>query len=445
VAIALVAGACSSGRSSDAGSTTATTTASATDDSTFGDLASPCSPGDATGATAQGVTNDAITIGYGDDAGYQPAPGLSHQLSDAIKGMIAWCNDQGGINGRKVVGDYYDAKVTEVTNAMTQACSQAFMLVGQGWVFDSGQESTRQGCGLPAVPGYAVSPAFSNAPDQVQSVPNPVDYMPTEFAAAFQKLFPEQIKKTATVYADYPATKDPKDKVVATYPQFGFNFLDCPQVYGIQGESDWKPLAQKLKDCGAEVVYFVGSPYPNFENFLDAANQVDYHPIWFSDANMYDEALAKWNVNGYADKVYMRSSFVPLFEADKVPAIQKYIDVVTASGGEVNQLGEQAASSFLLWATAAKQCGSTLTRECVMGELAKVTSWTGGGLHSEGNPAGNLPATCGMVLKVTGTSFERVYPEEPGTLDCSPDYATKVTGPLIDRSNLDANRISQLS
>ena len=166
LALALVAGACSSGRSSDAGDgTTATTKASAADETAFGDLASPCGPGEATGATAQGVTADAVTIGYGDDAGYQPAPGLSHELSDAMKAMIAWCNDQGGINGRKVVGNYYDAKVTEVTNAMTQACEEVFMLVGQGWVFDSGQETTRQGCGLPSVPGYAVSPAFSNAPE----------------------------------------------------------------------------------------------------------------------------------------------------------------------------------------------------------------------------------------------------------------------------------------
>ena len=65
-----------------------------------------------------------------------------------MKAMIAWCNDQGGINGREVVGNYYDAKVTEVTNAMTQACEEVFMLVGQGWVFDSGQETIRQGCGL---------------------------------------------------------------------------------------------------------------------------------------------------------------------------------------------------------------------------------------------------------------------------------------------------------
>ena len=454
LAMVLAAGACGGGRSTDdagggggdggtgGGGTTATTQPAV---ATFGDLESPCGPGDASGATSQGVTDTKITIGYGDDAGYQPAPGLSHELSDAMKAMIGWCNDQGGINGREVVGNYYDAKVTEVNNAMTAACAEVFMLVGEGWVFDSGQETIRRGCDLPAVPGYAVSPAFSNAPDMYQGVPNPVDFMPVAFASTMQKLFPEKIKKSAVVYANYPATKDPKDKVLATFPAFGFNFLPCDQVYGIQGEADWKPFAQKLKDCGAEVVYFVGSPYPNFENFLDAANQVDYKPIWMSDANMYDETLAQWNVNGYADNVYIRSSFTPLFEANTVPAVQQYIDIVTTSGGEVNQLGEQATSSFLLWATAAKACGSDLTRECVVQELAKVDSWTGGGLHSKTNPAENLPPECGMVLKVQGTGFVRVSPEGAGELDCDPSFVAKVTGPVVDQGNLDAERKSQLS
>ena len=444
--VALVAASCGSGRDEDAGSSgTSTTEATSSSETSFGDLESPCGPGDATGATAQGVTDSEIVIGYGDDAGYQAAPGLSAELSDAMVAMIDWCNEQGGINGREVVGNYYDAKVTEATNAMTSACEQVFFLVGEGWVFDSGQEAVRQPCGLPAVPGYAVSPAFSNAPMMYSPVPNPVDYMPVHIAKVFQEMFPEQIKKTGLVYADYPATLDPKDKVVATFPQFGFEFLPCDQIYGIQGESDWKPLAQKLKDCGAEVVYFAGSPYPNFENFLDAANQVGFEPIWLSDANMYDETLAQWNVNGYADNVYVRSSFPPIFEADEVKAVQDYVDIVTASGGEVNQLGSQAASAFLLWATAARQCGSDLTRECVLDELSKVTSWTAGGLHSETNPGENLPPSCGMVMKLEGTEFVRVAPEEPGTLDCSDEYVAEVTGPIIDRSNLDADRISQLS
>ena len=125
------------------------------------------------------MTADSVTIGYGDDAGYQAAPGLNHEMSDAVKAMIDWCNDQGGINGRKVKGNYYDAKITEVNNVMTEACTQVFMLVGQGWALDCGAEETRVGCGLPAVPGLHGEPA-SVAPDMLsQPVPNPVDYTPT--------------------------------------------------------------------------------------------------------------------------------------------------------------------------------------------------------------------------------------------------------------------------
>ena len=46
-------------------------------------------PGTAKGATANGVTNTSITIGYGDDAGYAAAPGLDKEMSDAVKPMIA--------------------------------------------------------------------------------------------------------------------------------------------------------------------------------------------------------------------------------------------------------------------------------------------------------------------------------------------------------------------
>ncbi len=444
LALVLLAGACSSGRSADGGSTDTTTGGGGATTETFGTLDSPCGPGDASGATAQGVTDTQISIGYGDDAGYQPAPGLSHQMSDAMKAMISWCNDQGGINGRKVVGNYHDAAVTEVTNAMTDACESDFMLVGEGWVLDSGQETLRLGCGLPAIPGYAVSPQFANAPLMYQAVPNPADFVNVEVAAAFQKMFPTEITKTAVIYAEYPPTRDTKDKALQSFPKFGFTFLDCPQVYGIAGESDWKPLAQALKDCGAEVVYFVGSPYPNFENFLDAANQVDFHPIYITDANMYDLSFAAWNVNGYADQVYSRQTFLPLEEADQAEAISQFVDIVGSTGAEANQLGEQSTSSFLLWATAAKACGSELTRECVLAEVAKIESWTGGGLHAETDPSTNMPTDCGLVLKLDGTAFVRAYPDGAGTFDCDPSYVVALSGPVVDQANLDANRVAQL-
>ena len=305
------------------------------------------------------------------------------------------------------------------------------------------QEAVRLGCKLAAVPTFSVSAAFANAALMVQPVPNPIDYTPVEIAAAMQKQFPDKITKTAVMFANYASTIDTKDKVLASYPEFGFKFLDCPQQYNIAGESDWKPFVQRLKDCGAEMVYFTGSPAPNFENVLDAAKQIGYDPIWITDANFYDEAFAKWNTSGNADNVYVREAFIPLEEASSNPATQQYLDIVKGTGGDVNQLGMQAASAFLLWATAAKECGSTLTSTCVMDNLAKVTSWTGGGLHAETNPVSNKPPDCGLVLKLSGTSYTRYYPEEVATYDCDPSYVVQVTGAVVDQAHLDANRVSQ--
>jgi hypothetical protein len=146
-------------------------------------MASPCGQGEAKGATQQGVTDTSITIGFGDDAGYPAAPGLNKEMSDAMKAMIKWCNDQGGINGRQVIGNYRDAAIMNVANVMTAACAQDFMLVGQGWSLDSAQEQIRVGCKMASVPAYAVSPQFSNGPLMVQPSPNPVDFANVSAAA----------------------------------------------------------------------------------------------------------------------------------------------------------------------------------------------------------------------------------------------------------------------
>jgi hypothetical protein len=289
-----------------------------------------------------------------------------------------------------------------------------------------------------------VSPQFANAPLKWEPSPIPADFTNASAAAQLAELYPDKITKAAVMYANYSATIDSKDKVTSAWPSFGYRFLDCPQQYNIQGESDYRPFVQKLKDCGAEIVYFVGTPYPNFENVLSAADQVGFDPIWYVDVNFYDDSFRQWNTTGLADQVYLRNSFVPLEEASSNPATQQFLDIMKEYGGDVSQLGEQSASAFLLWATAARACGSNLTRECVAGELSSITAWTGGGLHAEANPGQNLPGECGLLLKLDGQAFVRVTPDEPGTYTCDASYAAKVSGPALERANLDANRISQL-
>jgi ABC-type branched-subunit amino acid transport system substrate-binding protein len=431
-----------SSASSAAATTAAATTTTAPKGTTFGDLASPCGPGSAKGATEQGVTADKITIGYGDDAGFAPSPGLNHEMTDAMKAMVKWCNGQGGINGRQIDGVYYDAKITEVNNVWLDACTKLFMMVGQGFALDGSQEDTRLGCNLATVPTYSVSADFANAPLMAQSVPNPIDYVPGQQFAALAKAFPDKIAKSALMFANFSATLDTKDKAAQAMQKFGFTILPCDQQYNINGEADWKPFVQKLKDCGAEMVYFTGSPFPNFENVLDAAAQLDYKPIWFVDTNFYVAQFAQWNTNGNGDNVYIRMAFIPLEQAATNPAVKAYIDTVKANGGDISQLGAQATSSFLLWAAAAKACGDTLTRQCVLDQIKALKEWKGGGLHATTHPADNKPPECGLTLKLTGTAFQQWNPAQAGQYDCSPDYVVPVTGAVVDQAALGPDRVS---
>jgi hypothetical protein len=393
----------------------------------FGSLASPCGPGTATGATDQGVTNTGIHIAYGDDKGFAASPGLDEEMGDAVQGMVKWCNDQGGINGRKIIGDYYDAAITQVNTVMQEACKTDFMLVGEGWALDEAAEQTRLGCNLAAVPGFAVGPDFANGPEMYQAVPNPDNYLPASIYYEMAQLFPQDISHFDFLHTTLAsATETTIAKVVYAVDAAGYHILNCGVTLNYNGEPDYKPFAQKFLSCGAKMIYINLGAGPVLFGMIQAMNEVGANPIYMAEANEYSSILSSWNTAGLGNNIYIREAFQPLENAAQVPVVQQYINIVKAVGGKTNQLGEQAASSFLLWATAAKSCGSTLTRQCIINYLSTVKSWTGGGLHAPADPADNMPPQCGLILKLTGTTFSQFYPKAIGQYDCMPKYLFKV-------------------
>ena len=77
----------------------------------------------------------------------------------------------------------------------------------------------------------------------------------------------------------------------------------------------------------------------------------------------------------------------------------------------------QSFSAALLCATAVAQVDE-LTRDNVLAELATITSWTGGGLHYEGNPADNAVGDCYTYFQVQDGKFVRIEPTEAATFTC---------------------------
>ena len=352
-------------------------------------------------------------------------------MGDAVKAMIAWCDAQGGINGRKIVGDYYDAAVTNVGSVMTQACKTDFMLVGEGFALDGLAEQTRLGCNLAAVPGFTVSPVVANAYEMYQAAPNPANASPVSIAYQGEKLFGSKTQHVGQYNSTLSTQQSSMAKAVQAYTEAGWKFVNCPFEVNYNGEANYTPFMQKLQSCGAQIVFDDATPGPTLYGALQAENQIGYNPIWLLDAAEYTEAFAQWNTSGLGNNVYVRIGFEPLEAAKVVPAVAEYLSVVKKSGGLTSALGEQSASSFLLWATEAKACGSTLTRQCMINHLSKVTSWTGGGLNAPSDPAKNLPAPCGILMKLDNTKWVQYYPKKLGTFDCSPKYIVPNTGSVI--------------
>src|SRR5271168_497849 len=265
-----------------------------------------------------------------------------------------------------------------------------------------------------------------------QASPNPANASPVSSAYEAEKLFGSKTKKVGVYDSTLSTQESSTAKAVQAFTEAGWKFLpNCAASVNYNGEANYTPFMQKLQTCGAQIIFNDATPGPTLYGALEAANQIGYNPVWLLDAAEYTEAFAQWNTSGLGNNVYVRIGFEPLEAAKVVPAVAQYLSIVKKDGGLTSALGEQAASSFLLWATEAKACGSTLTRQCMINHLSKVTTWTGGGLNAPSDPAKNQPAPCGILMKLDGTKWVQDYPKKLGSFDCSPKYIVPNSGSTI--------------
>jgi hypothetical protein len=421
VSLAAVVTGCGSARSDDPTSSGDGASTAPAEAASFGDLESPCGEGDASGATDQGVTDDSIAIGYGDDRGFVSAPGLSQEVGDAVDAMVKWCNEQGGINGRELVGTRYDAAISNMVPVMKEACAKEFMLVGDGFANDFAGDPIRVKCELPHVPAFTVGPNAGMGELKVEPMPYPADRYNAGGLKAAMELVPELAESVTTIGTDAPATMVSNYKVSAALATLGNAPKDCGVMLHMAGESSYAPLAQKLKGCDAKSFFNSYSPSPQIFGLLEANQQAGVDLPQLAESQWYGEAGAAWNAQTKAADGLLTTLMVqPLENADVNEAVAQYKEIVEDNGGKTGMTGEFATSAFLLWATAAKECGSELTRDCVMEQLAEVKDWTAGGLQAPTSPGENLPSECVMLVELNGGTWEQVFPEKRGEFSCDP-------------------------
>lgn len=443
-AAVLAATACSS---SDSGSDASTTSAApgsstpTTDGSgptggagDFGDLTGVCGPGTASGATDQGVSDNEIVVGTMSDPGNSIVPGLNEELFDAADAFVGWCNEAGGILGRQIVLNKRDAKLLEAGPRMVEACQSDFMLVGNGVALDDTVVEARNGCGLTEIVAFTVSQRAGRAEGSIAANVNS-DWMShlTGLLRRIKETDPEVLGFFGLLNNQNAALNAQGKRNAQAAVDLGYT-----QVYYEEtpiAVDNWRTYAENIKKAGVQVFSTQNTP-ENTAAIMRAMADVGYFPKYILvEANHYNPKFLEEAGDTLGQTTVLINSYLTPFElASQHPATQQYIDLVKQyADAEPRAIGVNAFSAWLLWATAARDCGSELTRACVMERAGSVTGWTGGGLHQPDAPknsAGpNSPCFLALRASVDGFSVDSgITAADSGLYNCDPANAAQVTG-----------------
>jgi hypothetical protein len=410
-----------------AGPTTAeagpTTTAAAAGLS-FGDLTNVCGPGSPTSAPNQGVTATDIKVSTFTDMGFTK----SAEFPDAAEVFTKWCNDAGGINGRKLVSNTRDARLTEDRQRMIEACASDFAVVGGGAAFDQAGVKDRLTCVMPEFPAQVVSVANTGSDLQVMITPFYPQFSPYEgyFDWLSNEAYPDSKNAIGIIAGDVPVTKDIATSENELWKSLGATVV-YNDLYPATGASDWTPYAQAIKDKGVKGLVFLGD-YRNLAKLEQSLTDIGYKPDWIdANSNAYNQeflGLAKTVLDKQNNHVPM--GIVPLESAADNPATQQLLDLYKKykPDAPITLPSVQAFSSWLIFASAATKCGENLTRRCLYDEGVKLQDgWTGGGLMAPTTvkAADGTPAICWSSMQATpaGWVVADVKPDS-GFFRCTP-------------------------
>ena len=435
----------SSTAGSTAGSTASSTATSAGGSSTtaaaggqrgpgdFGDLKAVCGPGNAKGATDQGVTDSEIVVGTDSDPGNTASPGLNQEIFDAGEAFVKWCNEAGGINGRKIKLNLHDAKLFEAGAAMVAACQTDFMLVGGGMALDAAAVEPRVGCGLTQIAAFTVSKVAGRAEGSIEAqVNNDSNAHNEPFLKALLEKEPDLANKFGLWNLDLPSVT-PTGKRTKNAAE-GLGYKTVVEETLPSAVDNWRPFVEKLKANDVQVLAYYGNPYA-FSAALKSMNDVGYFPKYiFQEGNFYDESLIQLGGDLLSKStIFVNNTIWPFELAKDNPATQEYIDMLHAYKADLQPklLGVNSLSAWLLWAQSARDCGSELTRKCVMDKASSVADWTGGGLHrpNKPGPTSEKMSECSDLLVATPKGFvQDTYLLAPNNKiwDCRPDKYTTV-------------------
>ena len=436
----LVVGACggSAGKTSDG--------PKAVSGGDFGTMKQVCHPAKGTNKDPgeRGVTKNSVSVVSASDAGSSLRPGLNQELWDASDVFVKWCNDNGGINGRKIILTKGNAELSRYSQVIADGCSNAFALVGGGGVYDNTGQEARVKCLLPDFPAFMGSPSARGSALLFQPMPSSSVQLTAGVIKFISEHYPETRDKVATVYGNVASMTLYRDQIMAaagTVPgdgmQWGKSIEDIE--YQAVGKETWQPDANTLKERGVQGLVFAGEP-ADLAKLLVAVDATGYTGLkWvYALPNSYgNELVTQAGKVLDSTKVYTHMFALPLETAQADPkahpATMQYIalfEKYLPTGRSDAMLGLHSFAAWLMFAQAAEQCGTNLTVACLVANASTIEAFDAGGLIAPTDPATGEVPKCfiPIVASSKGWSVPEDFKPKPGPFSCADDNVVDLQG-----------------
>lgn len=394
-------------------------------------------------STEIGITEDAITIQVMADVGSQFAPGLFQGAIDGVEAYAEYVNDNGGIACRELKVEVWDSALNPVEskNGLIEACRTVFAKVGGYSIFNPDLspmtdcvDADGEATGQPNVPALAPSEEEICAPTTYSVFPKSTDCPWPEGVRSvttyngmtkfYLDEFGPDLHGIYLAAATTPAGLQGSVPIIEGMRDAGMEFDSTPKVAPTAEQSALTPVVQRLKADGSNFVYNGSADSLMIKMRNEAAAQgLESVDLWACSLSCYSDAML--DAGSVVDGTYVWLPFLPFEEADTNEELAAFMEYV----------GEEKADAFAAqaWQAAGlfkhtvdriveRDGPNALTRASLLEEFPLVDDYDANGWMGTTDEEGDI--LCSMHVKVEAGEFVRTYPEERGTLDCSPGSVT---------------------
>jgi ABC-type branched-subunit amino acid transport system substrate-binding protein len=396
-------------------------------------------------ATDIGVTADKIIIEVAADTGNAAAPGLFQANIDAVEGYAEYINENGGIACRDLEVRTWDTKLSsdESKNAQIDACRNALAMVGSNMLFspdnttlETCEDQAGEATGLPDLAAlaadteqqcnpttYLIQAVFEPCPveagteREIGAVVGPTNWLLEEHG---------DLNGTFLIPGDLPSTIQVSMPVLTAQEQVGVVWDDKAKVSGLAEQSAYTPVMQKLRASNGNYVYNGSNDRAMVNARKEAKAQgLDSVEVWGCSLSCYSPLFLEAG-GADVDGTYAWMQFLPFEEADQNEQAQAYLDSVP----EPDAFGAQAWQAAVVFkelidGIVEADGVNGITRASLLDALENAGEVDAGGWMGPKSLRG--ASNCFVMVQLEGGEWNRVYPEEPGTLDCKDENLTTVT------------------